>query len=127
MARVDTVYARILFRDGSRLDVGLGALHEETDGASRPRHAAIAVRARYAPHADVVRHQEFARGETIVGIAAVQVAFVIAVRRLRRGIHHRPVRVVPEQEVRILGQFRRLLHRRRGDEPFLVALAFDVA
>ncbi len=80
-----------------------------------------------ASHADVIRHQEFAGGEAIVGIGPVEVAFVEAVRGLRRVIHDGPVGVVPEQEVRILGYFLRLVHGRGCDEAFLVALALDVA
>jgi len=57
----------------------------------------------------------------------MEIAFVVPVRRLRGGIHHRPVRVIPEQNVRILGQFRDAVLARRGDEPLGVAAAFDVA
>ena len=56
----------------------------------------------------------------------MEVALVVAVRGLRRSVHDRPVGMVPEQEVRILGQF---LHRMlpwSRDESFLVALACDV-
>src|SRR5262245_9353697 len=84
------------------------------------------MRSGYASHADVIRHQKFPSGVTIVGIAPVEIAFIVAVRGLRRGIHDGPVGVVSEQEVRILGQLLRFLHWWSGDETFLVAFAFDV-
>ena len=69
------------------------------------RHAAVAVRAGYAAKADVIRHQEFPGGVAVVRIGPMEVALVVAVGGLRRGVHDRPVGMVPEQEVRILGQF----------------------
>ena len=56
----------------------------------------------------------------------MEVAFVVAVRGLGRGVHDRPVGMVPEQEVRILGQFLHRVLPRSRDEPLPVAFACDV-
>ena len=108
----------VLLRDRSLLDVGRRAFHEEGHRPPGARHAAIAVRAGNASHAHVVRHQEFPGGVAVVGIRPMEVALVVAVRRLGRGVHDRPVGVVPEEEVRILGQFLHGVQPRSGDEPF---------
>ena len=126
VARTDAPDAGVLPRDGSPLDVSRLALHEQGRGASGSRHPAIAVRAGYPCHADVVRHQEFPGGVAVVGIGAMEVAFVVPVGRLRRGVHHRPVGMIPEQEVGILGELRRRVRWRGGDETLRIALASDV-
>ena len=118
--------SRILLRNGSLLDVRRAAFHEEAHSPSGPRQAAIAVRAGDAAHTHVVRHQEFPGGVAVVGIRAMEIAFVVTVGGLGRSVHHRPVGVVPEEEVRILGQFLDGVLPRSGDEPFLVPLACDV-
>src|SRR5437773_3346268 len=116
----------ILFRDRSLLDVRSGAFHEEGDSPPRARHSAIAVRSEYPAKADVVGHEEFSSGGAVVGVGPMEVAFVVSVGCLGRGVHHRPIGMVPEQEVRILGQ---LLHRLppwSRDEPLSVVFALDV-
>ena len=97
----------------------VGTFHEEAHSPPGARHAAIAVRAGDAAHADVIRHQEFPGGVAVVGIGPMEVAFVVPVRGLGRGVHDRPVGMVPEQEVRILGQFLHAVPPRSRDEPFL--------
>ena len=105
--------SRVLLRDGSRLDVRLVAYHEEGDRAPGARHPASPVRAGDAREADVIVHQEFPGGGAVVGPGAMQLAFVVAVGRLRRDVEDRPVGDVPEQEVDILGHVLRLVQRRR--------------
>src|SRR5262245_21760728 len=56
----------------------------------------------------------------------MEIAFVVPVRRLGRGVHHRPIGVVLEQEIGILGQLRDAVLPRSGDEPLWIALALDV-
>ncbi len=56
----------------------------------------------------------------------MEVAFIVPVRGLGRGVHDRPVGMVPEQEVRILGQFLDLLLTWRRDEPLPIVFAGDV-
>src|SRR6185436_15132999 len=86
----------------------------------------IAVRSEYAAKADIVRDEEFSGGGAVVRIGPMKVAFVVAIGRLGRGIHDRPIRVVPEQEVRILSQLFYSLPTWRRDESLAVVLAGDV-
>src|SRR5437879_10274308 len=57
----------------------------------------------------------------------MEVAFVVSVGCLGRSVHNRPIGMVSEQQVRILGQFLHRLPPWSRNEPFLVAFAFNVA
>src|SRR5205823_1417936 len=97
VTRTDARNSGILFRDRSLLDIRGEAFHEEGDSPPRTRHAAIAVRSEYPAKADVIRHEEFSSGGAVVGIGPMEVAFVVSIGCLGRGIHDRPIRMVPEQ------------------------------
>src|SRR5205809_2889354 len=116
----------ILFRDRSLLDVRGGTFHEEGHSTPRARHAAIAVRSEYPAKADVIRHEEFSSGGAVVGVSPMQIAFVVSVGCLGRGVHNRPIGMVSEQEVRILRQFLHRLPPWRRDESLPVILAGNV-
>src|SRR5205814_2806979 len=115
----------ILFRDRSLLDVRSGAFHQEGHSPPCARHSAIAVGSEYPAEADVIRHEEFSSGGAVVGVGPMEVAFVVSIGCLGRGIHDGPIRMVPEQEVRILGQFLHRLPSWRRDESLSVILAGD--
>jgi len=127
VARAHASDPSVLLRDGPLLDVRRRAFHEEGDCAPGARHPPVAVRAGYPTHTDVISHQKFPGGGAVVGIGPMQIALVVPVRRLGRGVHHRPVGVIPEQEVRILGQLLHGVLSRSSDESFAVALAGDVS
>src|SRR5207253_1222117 len=119
--------AGVLFCDRSFLDVRGGAFHEDRYSPPRARHAAIAVRSEYPAKADVILHEEFSSGRAVIGVGPMEVAFVVTVGRLSRSVHDGPIRMVPEQEVRILRQFLHRLPPWRRDKAFLVPFALDVA
>src|SRR6266571_1326277 len=116
----------VLFRHRSLLDVRGGTFHQEGYSPSRARHAAIAVRSEYPAKADVIRHKEFSSGVAVVGVGPMEVAFVVSVWCLGRCVHHRPIGVVPEQEVRIFSEFLHRLPPWRRDESLPVVFAGDV-
>ena len=126
VTRTDATDSGIFFRDRSLLDVRGGAFHEEGHRPPRARHAAIAVRSEYPAKADVIRHEEFSSGGAVVGVGPMEVAFVVSVGCLGRGVHNRPIGMVPEQEVWILSQFLHRLPPWRRDETLPVILAGDV-
>ena len=85
------------------------------------------MRAADARKAHIVVHQELPGAVAIFGPGPLDVAVVVAVRRLRRDVEHTPVGHVPEQEVDIFPHFLGLVQRRNLDEAFLVGFAGDVA
>src|SRR5439155_1382643 len=116
----------ILFRDRSLLDVRSGAFHEEGHRPPRARHSAIAVGSEYPAKTDVIRHEEFSSGGAVIGVSPMQIAFVVSVGCLGRGVHNRPIGMVSEQEVRILRQFLHRLPPWRRDESLPVILAGNI-
>ena len=126
MARTHARDSGILFRDRSLLDVRRVTFHEEGHGPPRARHTAVAVRAGDAAHAHIIRHQEFPGGVAIVGVRPMEVSFVVPVWGLRRGVHDRPVGMIPEEEVRILGQFLHRVLPWSRNESLPIAFACDV-
>ena len=127
MAGALALDARVLLRDGSCLHVGLVADLEDGECPPGARNAAGRVRAGDARKAHIVVHQELPGAVAIFGPGPLHIAVVVAVRRLRRDVEHRPVGHVPEQEVDVFPHFLGLVQRSNRDEAFLVGFAGDVA
>src|SRR5262245_19375496 len=96
VTRTDATDSGILFRDCSLLDVRSGAFHQEGHSPPRAGHSSIAVRSEYPAKADVIRHEKFSSGGAVVGVGPMQLAFVVSIGCLSRGVHNRPICMVSE-------------------------------
>ena len=123
-----SVPSGVLLRDHvPRLDVGDSPHFEHRRRAPRAGQAAKIVRAVDAREFHVVVQEELPDRDNVVGPRTHHFPVVVPVWRPAAGVHDRPIDLIPEQKIGIVGHCLVGFHIGNRDQPLRVALSGEVA